>query len=427
MRIPFRVSTLANGLRVVTVPAPGVDSVCLSVWVPAGSRYEPARLAGASHFIEHLLFKGTRRRSARELSAAVEGRGGSLDAFTQEEVTGFVARVIARHSASALYVMADMLQHARFLSSDVEKEREVIREEIALYRDQPQQHVEDLLMRALWRDHPIGHPLTGTEESLAGLTRENLLGFKRRHYRAGGMVVGASGAVDHGDFVREASRALKTLPAGRPPAWLPAPRRPACRPMTAETRAIDQVHAMIGFRAFGRRDPRRYALRLLGVLLGGNMSSRLFQTVRERHGLAYSIGSGSQQFADTGLFSIDAGLDVDRAARALALIGREVNRLRREPAAAAELTRARDYTLGQMLLALESPASQLGWVGEQLFFSGRVVQPDEIVGRLERVTRHDVRDVARDIFRADRMSVSMVLPEGADAALLFREFRLGLG
>lgn len=426
MRIDYRESVLSNGLRVVTVPAPGVDGVSMGLWVPAGGRYEIARNAGISHFIEHLIFKGTRRRSARAISHAVEGRGGTLDAYTQEEITFFAARVTARHAEAVMEIVGDMVQRPRFDESDIAREREVICEEISLYRDQPQHLVEDLLMEALWPGHPLGLPITGTEESLARVGAREIRRYKGRHYRAGGSLLGVGGAVEHDKVLRWARAALGSMPAGRPPRWLPAGRRWEQSPIEAAEREIDQVHVALGFRGPGRHDPRKYALRMLSIMLGGYMSSRLFQTVRERHGLAYSISSGLQLFDDGGFFSVEAGIDAGRAARAMALIGRELARMRKSGPSKTELARAREYALGQMLLGLESPASRLAWVGEQSFIYRRVAQPDEIVRRIEAIGSEDVRRAA-EILSPARLSVALVHPPGTDPVSLRRALLDGLG
>jgi predicted Zn-dependent peptidase len=375
-----------------------------------GGRHESARLNGASHFVEHLVFKGTAKRSAREISEAIEGRGGYFDAYTQEELTCYYARVTPEFLPQVFDVLADMVTAPRFAPGDISREREVICEEIAMYRDQPAQHVEEMLMASIWPDHPLGRPLTGTEEALKRIGRRELVRFKEQHYRPAGMVIGFAGNVSHRESVRLARKQFGRLPAG--PAR-PAPvagADSAIVPFAVERRPIDQTHLSAGLHVFGRRDERRYALKLMSVILGENMSSRLFQVVREEHGLAYAISSGLHLFEDVGLFAVDAGLDVARTAQAARLIARELRRFRDEGPSKAVLQRAKDYTVGQLRLGLESTAAQAGWMAEQWLLFGRIGQPEETVARFAAITPDEVRAVAAAVLRAELLSVAVISP-----------------
>lgn len=409
MKLNLKVSTLENGVRVTTAAMPHVAAVTIGLWVRVGGRHEPARLNGVSHFIEHLLFKGTKRRTAKQISEAVEGRCGYLDAYTQEELTCFYARATREHAADVFAVLADMLLNPALAPRDIAKERGVILEEIAMYQDQPAQQVDEHLMAALWPDHALGRPLTGTPATLAPMKRAAIAAFKEAHYVAGNLVVAMGGAVRHDEAVRLARRWFGRLPRRTAPAPVAAggsePRR-----FALEKRDIDQTHLALGFRVFGRCDERKYALKLLGVLLGENMSSRLFQIVREEHGLAYAISSGMQLFDDTGLFSIDAGLDADRTPRALDLIFRELHRLSDAPPSARELRQAKDYAIGQLRLGLETTTNQMTWAGEQLLSYGDILQPDAIADRVAAVTARDIRNIAAEIFRGGRASCAIISP-----------------
>lgn len=410
MRLHLQTTALPNGVRVTTSAMPHATGVTIGLWVKVGGRHEPARLNGVSHFIEHLLFKGTRRRTARQISEAIEGRGGYLDAYTQEELTCFYARVTEQHTDEVFAVLADMLLHPTFSPRDIAREREVILEEIAMYRDQPSQLVDELLMTALWPDHALGRPLTGTEESLSGMTRTAISGFKSSHYVPGNLVVAMAGAVDHGAAVALAKTWFGRMPCGSAPKAEPVTEAAGPAAFALEKRAIDQTHLAFGFRVFGRFDERKYALKLLSVLLGENMSSRLFQIVREEHGLAYAISSGMQLFDETGLFTIDGGLDVERTPAALELIFRELGRLRRSPPSAKELRKAKDYSIGQLRLGLETTTHQMSWGAEQLVSYGDILQPEAVVRRIEAVTAGQIRDVARAAFAPDRSSCAIISP-----------------
>lgn len=410
-----RATRLDNGVRVVTSAVDGVESVSLGVWAGIGARYETDRLAGISHFIEHLLFKGTGRRSAREITRAIEGRGGYLNAFTQEESTCYYSRVAFNHAWRALDVLIDMYLHPALASGDIDRERGVIVEEIMMYRDQPQHAVQDKLGGALWCGHPLGRPIIGGPESLRNMRRAEIVDFKRRMYVPGNTVVSGAGRIDHADCVarvREALSPMRPLRRPRFRAFADSVRQQA---VAWEARDIEQAHLAMGFRCFGRLDDRRYALRILNAVLGENMSSRLFQVVRERHGLAYSIHSSAHLFQDSGALVISAGLDRARLRKALRLIVREARSMKERRVGQKELRRAKDYVVGQMRLSLESTSSQMLWLGDNLLTHGRFVPPEESIDRLQAVTAEDVCRVAAGVLRRRRTSLALIAPGLSDA------------
>ncbi|MBN2506953.1 MAG: insulinase family protein [Verrucomicrobia bacterium] len=411
------VARLGNGLTVATAAMPHMASVSLGIWVGVGGRYEPAALSGISHFIEHMLFKGTATRSAREISHAVEGVGGYLNAFTAEENTCFYAKAHHDRFPELLDVLMDMFLHSRFDRREIGKERSVIKDEIAMYRDQPHQQVHDVLNEALWPDHPLGRALTGTEATIDRLTRAQMLGYQRRNYVAPGMVICAAGNLDHARLVRRVSRYARHLPQGRRPAYLPASDSPAGPCVRLHPRAIAQMQIALGIRTCSRRDPRRFALRLLNTVLGENMSSRLFQTLREDFALAYSIQSSLSLFDDVGAMVISAGLDADRLPQALRRIMRELRRIANRPPDPAEMRRARDYMNGQIDLGLENTENQMMWLGEQLLAYGRVIPASHVKRRLAEVTAAQIRAVARDFFRPERLCLAVVSPLKTDPGL----------
>jgi len=401
-------------------------SVSVGLWVATGSRYEPERLNGVCHFIEHMLFKGTRTRSAREISEAVEGVGGYLNAYTSEETTCFHAKASHERHGVLLEVLFDMLKHPRFDPADIDKEREVIKEEVAMYLDEPQHQVQEVLNATLWPDQPLGRPITGTPASLNGIKREDLLGFLRGHYVSGAALLVASGKLRHRAIVREVSRLAAGLRRGGRTEFVAANGRQREPRIRLVSRKIEQTQLALAFRTCSRHDPRRFALRLLNTLLGENMSSRLFQVIREERGLAYSIYSTPSFFHDTGDLVISAGLETGNLEKTLGLVFAELRRLRDSPPSNAELRRARDYVLGQVDLSLEGTENQMNWVGEQLLGYGSVHAPSLYKRKLGTVKPTDIRAVAREFLRPERANLALVSPLKRDDSVR-RAVRRGLG
>jgi predicted Zn-dependent peptidase len=406
----YHVTELKSGLRVATAEMPHMLSVSVGIWVGVGSRYEAALQNGACHFIEHLLFKGTHRRSAKEISQAVEGIGGYLNAFTSEEITCFHARAGHDHFPELLDVLMDMLLNSRFAPGEIAKEREVIKEEMAMYLDEPQHQVQELLNATLWPGQPLGRPITGTPKTLDALSRASLLSYLRNHYTGSATLVVVAGRIRHSQAVRAVEQYARQFSRAE---------RPSCVPVKDEQRAprikllakkTEQTQIALGIRTCSRHDERRYALRLLNTILGENMSSRLFQIVREDRGLAYSIYSTPSFFSDTGDLVISAGLDTDNLTKTLHLILRELQRLSEGLATKAELRRARDYVFGQIDLGRESTDNQMNWLGEQWLGYGRIYSPSEIKRRLAQVTSSEIRNAARDFFRPERLNLALVSP-----------------
>jgi predicted Zn-dependent peptidase len=406
----FNVTQLSSGVRIATAEMPHMESVSVGIWVGVGGRYETKRIAGISHFIEHLLFKGTHRRSAKEISQTVEGIGGYLNAFTGEETTCYYAKASHRHLDTLLDVLADMYLHPRLAAADIKKERQVIKEELLMYRDQPDHYVHELLTETLWPGQPLGLSLTGTPESLDAIDRAALFAYKQKKYIGANTVVAVAGRCRHDDIVTRVSRAAHVAGNGRTPHFQPARAGQRSPRLHFLSKPVEQSHLAIGIRGVSRHDPRRYAMKLLSVILGENMSSRLFQTIREKHGLAYSIQSSTSYFADTGAFIISAGLDTRRLHKALKLVMSELRKIARRPPTAVELRRAKDYGIGQMRLGLESSSNQMMWLGEHLLAYGFIQTPDEIERQIEAVTTEDVQEVAVRLFRDKRLNAAVITP-----------------
>jgi predicted Zn-dependent peptidase len=406
----YKVTRLENGLTVATAEMPHMASVSVGIWVGVGGRYEPAPLNGVSHFIEHLLFKGTRRRTAREISQAVEGIGGYLNAFTSEELTCFYAKAGHNHFQQLWEVLADMFLNSIFDSAEIGKERDVIKEELAMYIDQPQQYVQELLNTLMWPDQPLGRSITGSEKTLDAIGRQQLLRYLKSNYIAPATLVAVGGRITHAEAVDAVKKSARKFSKGQRPRYTPAATNQSRPAIHLHTRKTEQTQLALGIRACSRHDESRFALRLLNTVLGENMSSRLFQTVREEHGLAYSIYSANSFFDDAGDIVIAAGLDMDNLEKTLKIIMLEMKRLTSELVPAAELRRARDYLIGQMDLSLENSENQMMWAGEQWLGYGKIIKPEEVKKSLSEVGAAEIRAVARQFFRPERFNLALVSP-----------------
>lgn len=406
----FRVTRLANGVRIATAAMPHMKTVAVGLWTTVGGRHEKAEQSGIAHFIEHLLFKGTRRRSARQITEGVEGIGGYINAFTTEDHTCFYAKAAAHHLRKLCDVLADLYVDSAFETQEIERERDVVREEIMMYRDQPAQHAQELLSASLWPGHPLGRPLTGSVETVERFTRRELMEFQRRNYCGRTTIAAVAGCCDHEQVVEILGPLLARLPAGRLPRYQRAPRDISGTRLNLHSHDTEQTHLALGFHAFGRRDERRYALKLLSVILGENMSSRLFQKLRERHGCCYSIQSSTVTLADAGAISIYAGVDHAKLERAVKMILREIDHICHRPPSRSELQKAKDYTMGQTLMGLESTTNQMMWIGESLASYGIIQDPATIEARIEAVQPADIQRCACHCLHRARLGLALVGP-----------------
>ena len=410
MQSPYRLTRLANGTRIASVEMPYMRSVSIGMWAGIGGRHERAEQSGMSHFLEHLLFKGTKRRSARRITETVEGLGGYLNAFTTEDHTCYYAKAAAPHLPELCDVLCDMYLESVFAPAEIEREREVIREEIMMYRDHPGQHAQELLTETMWPEHPLGRPLTGSVETISSFRRTDLVAFRRRHYTGGTTIVTVAGPVYHDRVVELLSPALSRLPRGGAPRFLRARRHEGPARLNLFTQETEQTHMAMGFHAFGRADERRFALKLLSVILGENMSSRLFQKLRERHGWCYNVQTGMVTLADTGAIHVYAGLDPANLERAVRLILRELESICQKAPGKAELRKAQDYTIGQTLMSLGSTSNQIMWMGESLLGYGKILDPSEIERRVFAVTPEDVQHTACYCLNRAKLGLAVVGP-----------------
>lgn len=405
-----RRTVLPNGLRIVTETLPGVRSVSFGIWVGIGSRDETPRLAGASHFLEHLLFKGTKRRTAWDISAQIEAVGGDTNAFTAKEYTCYYVRVLDSDLPLAVDVTCDMLTSSLVTAPDLEVERQVILEEIAMHDDEPSDVVHDLFTTALYGDHPLGRPVIGTAESITAMKRDQVAGFYRRRYTPPQLVVAAAGNLDHDEVVRLVSAAFEGHPdhAPAPPRRGASvqPLRPALAVRAKET---EQAHLVLGVPALDRHDGRRFALGVLDQALGGGMSSRLFQEIREQRGLAYSVYSYDTQYADAGVFGVYAGCAPRRVPEVLDLIQVELAKVAADGLTDEEVRRGKGMLRGGSVLGLEDTYSRMSRIGKAELVYGDNLTIDEVLARIEAVTPDDVRALAAELFAAP-LSLGVVGP-----------------
>ncbi len=413
---PFRKERLPNGMVVLTERIPHVRSVAVGWWVRVGSREEPASRAGISHCIEHMLFKGTARRSAEEIAKAIDAVGGTLDAFTSRESTCFYAKVLGEHLPLAVDLITDLVLHARLDPQDIERERQVILQEIKMVEDDPGDLVHDLLAAALWGDHPLGRPVLGTRETLGEIGAAEIRAHLRDFYQPDRVIVAAAGDVEHGrlvDLLADATRGWdgRALPS--------EPSTPAGRAaVVRDGRDSAQVHLCLGVEGLQYAHRDRYAIYLLNAILGSSMSSRLFQEVREKRGLAYSIYSYQQSYRDTGLLVVYAGTAPESYRQVLDLIQRECGRLRGGPPDPDEFRRAKEQLKGNLLLGLESTNNRMTRLAKMELYFGRTFDLDEIIRGIEAVTPESFQDLAHRLFGRDAYALTTIgpVPEPAAAA-----------
>jgi predicted Zn-dependent peptidase len=403
-----RLTTLDSGVRVVTEAMPSVRSVSLGFWIGTGSRAEGEPEAGLSHLLEHLLFKGSEKYTSLEIDQIFDAMGAELNAGTGKETTSVYARVIDEHVPEAFDVMADMV--FRPALTDIDSERAVILEEIAMYEDDPQEKVFDLLGEAVFGDHPLGRAIIGRAAVIAETPPAQILRFHASRYGPLNVVIAAAGAVDHDPFVELAAGSLAELTDGRAPIAPPAPSVGAAR-RRFERKDTEQYHVCLGGPGLARDDERRFALRVLDNVFGGTSSSRLFQEVRERRGLAYAVYSFTSAYQDTGQVGLYIGTRPDNIREALAVVGAELARLREEPATPEELDRAKENLKGRVALALESTSARMNRLGSEILAGMPLLSLDETVERIDAVSLEDLSALVEELWAPDRLSAAGIGPD----------------
>ena len=405
----IRKTVLPNGMLVLTESMPHMRSVSMGAWVKQGSRDETAEENGISHFVEHMVFKGTTSRSAQDIAREVDSIGGNLDAFTGKETVCFNIKVLDENMPPALDVLSDLVLHPRFTAEDLEREQGVILEEIKMDEDNPDALVHETHTQRFWKNQALGRPILGTVATVSSFTRETVFDHHARRFTPQNLVFSAAGHLEHDRFVELVEAKFGSLPRSEA-----EPPTPVSTPVTTahitlkKKRSLEQVQLCLGVPAPAVDTPDRFALYLLNTILGGGMSSRLFQTIREDAGLAYSIFSELSPFRDTGSLSIYAGVSLDKAKQALALTISELRRLKQETVPDAELQRAKDQMKSNIVLGLESSSSRMSNLARQQMYFGRFFGVDEIEREINRVTPEDLQRISQELFRSEAIAMTLL-------------------
>lgn len=403
---------------------PKMQSAALGIWIKVGGRYESSHNKGISHFLEHLLFKGSRRYSYRKIKETIEGVGGSLNGFTAEELTCYLAKIPARHLEIALDVLSDMVLNPTLPSLEIEKERAVILEEIKMYKDQPQIYVYELLDELLWPNQPLGDPIIGTVDSVSQIKKEEIHLFKRKFYTPVNIVVSAAGLLQHVKLVKKIKETFSYSKEKNINKFVKAEENQRASQLKIFQKHTEQTHMALGFHSLARNHPLRHALGILNIVLGANMSSRLFDELREKRGLAYEIGTLVKRYQDTGVFLVHAGIDNLKVLETVRLILKELKKCKEELISNDEFRRAKEFYIGQLLLALEDTLDHMLWIGEYTASIDRAHTIEETIEEVNKLKRADVREVARKIFRENKLNLALIGPLQNSQDKVYKELRI---
>lgn len=406
----YKKTELSNGLRIVTHEIKDRESIAIGLWIGAGGRHEEDKIKGAAHFLEHIVFKGSKKYACEQIKEKIEGIGGALNAFTSEEQTCFYAKIPSKHLNQTFDVLADMVLNPTIATKDVNKEKTVIIEEIKMYHDLSQYYVLELLDGLLWPDHPLGRNLAGTQHTISQMTRKDLKGFHDRCYAPGNVVVAVCGNLKHEQIVRLVKKNLGSIQKKGQWPYVRVDNKQSQARTKFQKRNIEQMHLALGMPGFHEAHKDRYVLSLLSIILGGNMSSRLFVEVREKRGLAYSIGCSSKTLHDTGLFMVRAGVDNKKIVDAVALILKELKKVKLLGVTRGEFTRAKDYLLGQLLLGLEDTMDHMLWIGEAMVAKNSMHTLSRVIKDFERIKMSDIKRVAKAVLDENKYNLAVVGP-----------------
>ncbi|MEE2638282.1 MAG: pitrilysin family protein [Acidobacteriota bacterium] len=397
-----------NGLCLLTESMPDVRSVSFGVWLNRGSRHENATHSGIAHFVEHMLFKGTDTRSAQDIAQEIDSIGGHLDAFTAKECASYYVKVLDEHLPRAVDVLSDLLQRPAFDAGEIVREKKVVLEEIKMVEDTPDDLVHELFTQRFWSGHPLGRPILGVPATVGPLDSDTLRDYFRRVYTADNLVVAAAGNIEHAGVRDLVAEAFRGVPAGAEPAPISAPC--SVPGLVVRDKALEQCHLCLGVSGYPQQHDDRYVCYVLNIVLGGSMSSRLFQHIREQRGLAYSVSSGLMSYRDGGALTIYAGCDAHAVREVMELTVAELQTLRDEQVLAEELKRAKDHLKGSLVLGLESTSSRMSHLARQQMYFGRQFTVEDTLRGVEAVTRDDIQRVARDLFPPGGLSATVLGP-----------------
>ncbi|MFH1662792.1 MAG: pitrilysin family protein [Chloroflexota bacterium] len=415
----YKKTTLDNGLRIITGKMPAVRSVSVCVLIGTGSRYEDDAMAGASHFVEHLLFRGTQRRpEARDISEAIEGLGGILNGGTDKEATVYWCKIAQIHYPLAMDLLADILLHSKFEIEDMEKERKVIIEEINISYDSPSQRVSQLIDGLLWLGHPLGRDIAGDKQSVTAIARDSLIDYMKLQYLPTNTVVSVAGNIEHKKVISTVNQCLGGWSSENSTAEFLAYRQQSNPRLHVEKRDIEQVHMCLALPGLSLFHPQRFTLDLLNVILGEGMSSRLFCEIRDRLGLAYSINSFVEHLSDTGAVVIYAGVEPKNLKLATRVVLEQLSLLKEEIVSEQELTKAKEMAKGRLLLRMEDSRSVAGWLGGQEVLTGRILDVDQVVSIIDAITADEIKELARELFIEDQLRLAVVGPVAEDETLV---------
>lgn len=406
----YELKTLENGLRIACHTMPNIESLGLGIWVGVGARFEEEKISGISHFLEHVVFKGTKTMSCNDIKEAIEGVGGSLNGFTTEEVTCFLVKVRGKFLRRAVDVLSDMVLNPKLRQEDIDTERSVILEEIKMYLDLPAYKASEMFGRLLWNTHPLGMPIIGTFESIKNINRQDLLDFKGRFYKPNNVIISAAGSAKMEELSNIASGIFSKRNKARLNGFRPAPRETGARRFNWLFKETEQTRLILGFKGLKRDHPDRHILSLLHIILGATMSSRLYNQVREKKGLAYEIGTSIRRFKDTGEFLVSAGVDNRKISTAVRLILKELFNFRKRPPAKSELKRAKEYFTGHFLMGLEDSVEHMLWLGEHVIAVNKVPDPKKILEKVQSVKTKDLIILADKIISKNNAYLAVVGP-----------------
>ena len=402
--VPTRNKTvLPNGVRIVSEEIDHVRSISIGVWVQSGSRYEDRAINGAAHFIEHMLFKGTKNRSSFDIASAIDSVGGMINAFTGKELTSFYIKIPDYHLTMAIDLLADIFINSRFDEDEISKEQSVILQEIKMVEDSPDDYIHDFFESVFWNGHPLGLPVLGTKDLITALNRETLLTFFNKRYKGDNLVLAAAGNLKHDEFVDLVNRSFGSIPGK---SLKTQTNEPVISSKSAVLKKdLEQVHVIIGTVAPSAISNKRYPSFILNAVLGGSMSSRLFQEIREKRGLAYAIHSYLNPYSDTGFLGVYAGTGEDRIQVVISLIFEELKRLCDNPLTEKEMIQAKELIKGNFLLSMESTDNRMIKLAKNEIFFGRFIPPEDIIASVDAVSAEDVRNLAFEIFNPENISL----------------------
>ena len=415
MNLLYKKTLLPNGVRIITEEIEHVRSAAIGLWVGAGSRDEREGFEGISHFIEHMFFKGTEHRSARALAESLEAVGGQLNAFTTKEYTCYYAKILDEDLDLAIDVLSDMFFSSLFDEKEIEKEKNVVIEEIKMYEDSPDELIHDVFSEHVWNDHPLGKPILGTEESIRSLSRDKIMHFLTEHYAPDNVVISVAGKINHEDVVAKLSPHFGTFKRGGRRVLEETPNGHTIEKY--QKKDTEQMHIILGVPGLGQDDEDIYAMHIFNNILGGGLSSRLFQEIREQRGLAYSVYSYHSTYVDTGLFAIYAGTSPKNTQEVIACILKELMEMKNKGISAEELVRTKAQIKGGLYLGLEAVSSRMSRLGKTELTYNRVLSPEEVVEKLERVTLEDVLRLIGRLWQKNKISIMTLGPAGHDVVL----------